>query len=66
MYMPKASTSKEMVETRNYSKFFMVKFPEILGNFLYNISIVFCDSGVCSNIVMDLSAGCIFAGPFED
>jgi hypothetical protein len=41
VYMPKWTTSKETVETRNYSKkiSFMVKFPEFLGSPTYNVII---------------------------
>jgi len=39
--MPKGTTSKKTVETRNYSKkiYFMVKFPKFLGSPTYNVII---------------------------
>jgi hypothetical protein len=40
VYMPKGTTSKETVETRSYGKklLFMIKFPEVLGSTMYNLS----------------------------
>ena len=67
VYMPKGTTSKETVETRNYrKKFFMVKFPEFFSSTLYNVNSEFSDIGLCSNIVMNFFTCCIYAGPFEN